>query len=460
MNSSAHLQVFLDAPPTRSADEKFASSKTQTGNKQAFEQHLKTNIDQPAKRTETSKRPVEKSENAEQRLDVRRAQRDDSTKPNAVDNGKELPASGEKLPLPEETQEFLASLTASQRSELAEELQTWLQGLSDEQLVELENLLSKGDLAGLHELLSDELGDLLADLAQELGLQLEDLQQQVQQVLASIQQAGLDFRQLAALRLDVQAAELRLVSDSAVPSRGSEQHNRNRDTVVTTKESLEIRPERPETLSEKQGDRLEKNTNRLESLVGRLSRGDLSALNQRSGGEAMQQLIQAAGLGLGNTTAAQPAAARMAASMPTAASMMSQAAAQANAEALANRISVMQTRGMQVAEMRLDPPDLGQLRVQIRMQGDQASVIFQSPNAHARDLLENALPRLKEMLEEQGMNLSDASVSDESNGEGDEAGQEGNAQEGGANLVAAGEPGEAEILADFEQPLSLIDYYA
>ena len=469
MNSSANLQIFLEAPPASSVETKKPQTPSQPGNKEVFQQHLKGNLEQPSRRAESGQKQTEKNQDTEQRLEVRRAKPERSEVAQADNSGKDLPVSGEKLPLPEDTQEFLASLTADQRKDLLAELQAWLQGLSDEELARLEKALLDGDLASLQELLPEELNDLLVALTEKLDIDLEQLHGEVQQVLVSLQQADIDFRQLASLRFDSQSGELRAMADSAgrqnpnpqgymTQRRDVEANPRGRDTAETSKETLEVRSEKQEVRPDKASGQANKES-RLETLVSRLGRGDVSALNTRSGGESMQQLIQAAGMGLGNTAAAQPAAARMAASMP-AMSMMSQAAAQANAEALANRISMMQTRGMQFAEMRLDPPDLGNLRVQIRMQGDQASVVFQSPNAQARDLLENALPRLKEMLEEQGMNLADASVSEESYSEDGESEQGGESSGQGSSLATGSETEEADTIAYFEEPLGLIDYYA
>lgn len=464
MNSSANLQIFLEAPPASSVEAKKPQPQSRPENKQAFAQHLKGNLEQPADRKPRDKSKSEKNSGTEQKLEVRRAEperrpeRKEVAK--AVSDGKDLPVSGEKLPLPEETREFLASLTADQRSDFLEELQAWLKGLSDEDFVELQKALLDGDLVSLQELLPEELNDLLVELAEKLDIQLEDIHQEVQQLLASLQRADIDFRQLANMRFDNQSGELKVATESenrprtpgyAAQRNDAENAVRGRDTVETGKESSQGRQER-------QDGRQEKQDGRLEALVARLGRGDVSTLSNRSGGESMQQLIHAASMGLGNTAAAQPAAARMAASMPTMSQAAAQAAVQANAAALANRISTLQTRGIQIAEMRLDPPDLGNLRVQIRMQGDQASVIFQSPNAHARDLLENALPRLKEMLEEQGLSLTDASVSEESYSEEGESESKEGAQ--GSGLAGEAELEGADNITYFDEPLGLIDYYA
>lgn len=83
--------------------------------------------------------------------------------------------------------------------------------------------------------------------------------------------------------------------------------------------------------------------------------------------------------------------------------------------ALGERAVMMAQQGPRMAEVRLDPPELGSLRIRVQVHGnDQVSLIFTAPSAAVREVLEQSMPRLREMFLEQGMNLSDASVSDQS----------------------------------------------
>ncbi|GGI67506.1 flagellar hook-length control protein FliK [Shewanella gelidii] len=72
-------------------------------------------------------------------------------------------------------------------------------------------------------------------------------------------------------------------------------------------------------------------------------------------------------------------------------------------------------RGVQHAEIRLDPAELGSMVVKIQVQGDQTQVQFQASQAQTRDVLEQAMPRLREMLQQHGMELADGQVSQEQN---------------------------------------------
>lgn len=81
-------------------------------------------------------------------------------------------------------------------------------------------------------------------------------------------------------------------------------------------------------------------------------------------------------------------------------------------DALAQRLGWMLEGRLGQVEIALDPPELGPLQVRISTQNDQAQVHFISAQGSVRDALEQALPRLREMLEAQGLQLAQANVSD------------------------------------------------
>lgn len=93
------------------------------------------------------------------------------------------------------------------------------------------------------------------------------------------------------------------------------------------------------------------------------------------------------------------------------------------APVMKQQLVTMVSQGVQHAEIRLDPPELGQLMVRIQVQGDQTQVQFQVAQHQTRDIIEQAIPRLKDLLSEQGMQLTDSQVSqeDSNNGEGEQA---------------------------------------
>jgi flagellar hook-length control protein FliK len=64
----------------------------------------------------------------------------------------------------------------------------------------------------------------------------------------------------------------------------------------------------------------------------------------------------------------------------------------------------------QAATLTLNPPDLGPVQVVLNVSNDQATVAFSSSELEVRQALENAIPRLREMMEESGIALGNATV--------------------------------------------------
>ncbi len=76
------------------------------------------------------------------------------------------------------------------------------------------------------------------------------------------------------------------------------------------------------------------------------------------------------------------------------------------------RINWMVNSNMQRAEIRLDPPELGNLDIRLNLAKDnQASILIHVSNATAKEAIESAIPRLREMFEQQGLNLVNVDVS-------------------------------------------------
>lgn len=78
------------------------------------------------------------------------------------------------------------------------------------------------------------------------------------------------------------------------------------------------------------------------------------------------------------------------------------------------KITWLVTQQAQSAELHLNPPDLGPLDVVLKVSGDQATALFTSAHAAVREAVEQALPKLREMLADNGIMLGNAMVSDQS----------------------------------------------
>lgn len=67
--------------------------------------------------------------------------------------------------------------------------------------------------------------------------------------------------------------------------------------------------------------------------------------------------------------------------------------------------------GQQTAALTLNPPDLGPLQVVLSVSNDQASASFFAAQADVRHAVEAALPKLREMMNEAGVQLGQTTVS-------------------------------------------------
>gem|GEM_PF-1534765 len=75
-----------------------------------------------------------------------------------------------------------------------------------------------------------------------------------------------------------------------------------------------------------------------------------------------------------------------------------------------NKVIWMIGRQEQRAELVLNPPQLGRVEVSLSMNATQTNAVFVSANPAVRDALEAAMPRLREILADAGINLGQAQV--------------------------------------------------
>ena len=82
------------------------------------------------------------------------------------------------------------------------------------------------------------------------------------------------------------------------------------------------------------------------------------------------------------------------------------------AAGLNQRLSVMNQNGVQTARLQLYPEQLGPLEVRIQVEDDVAQVWFSAQHGQTREALEQALPRLRELFADQGLQLIRSDVGD------------------------------------------------
>jgi flagellar hook-length control protein FliK len=81
-------------------------------------------------------------------------------------------------------------------------------------------------------------------------------------------------------------------------------------------------------------------------------------------------------------------------------------------EALGASVALFASRNVQSAELNIHPAELGPVQVSIRIESNEASIALSAAHPDTRLALENALPRLRELLEAQGLAVGQASVGD------------------------------------------------
>ncbi|EGA67399.1 flagellar hook-length control protein FliK [Vibrio brasiliensis] len=133
---------------------------------------------------------------------------------------------------------------------------------------------------------------------------------------------------------------------------------------------------------------------------------------------------------------------------------------------VAERVQMMMSKNLKNIDIRLDPPELGRLQIRMNMNGDAATVHFTVANQQARDVIEQSMPRLREMLAQQGVQLGDSSVQQQASGQQQrryaDNGQ-GNSGQGGSNQGFSGEENlEPDINLDLNVAAKRdgISYYA
>lgn len=135
---------------------------------------------------------------------------------------------------------------------------------------------------------------------------------------------------------------------------------------------------------------------------------------------------------------------------------------------LAEKVRWMVNAKSATAEIRLDPPDLGGINIKVNLSGDIAQVNFNVQSAAAKEALDQAAPRLREMLQEQGIELGESVVQQESHN-----GQQGETSDEGDNIAKENSVGQDSAPASIEEigsniveqrvsgsVLGGIDYYA
>ncbi|WP_324014961.1 flagellar hook-length control protein FliK [Aeromonas hydrophila] len=210
----------------------------------------------------------------------------------------------------------------------------------------------------------------------------------------------------------------------------------------------------------------------VKQKVAELARGgaqessETTTTPESSRSQQVQQNSQPQAVGHDNRPAATEAAARREpANLPHLKLADPEAPAQ-----LHQKVNLMLADKLQQAEIQLDPLGLGKMKIQIQMGADsQANVHFVVQHGQTREMLEQAMPRLRDMLAGQGIQLGQTLVQQQpqqqSQGQSAFAGQGQQGQKGSGSFAETGQT-EAEVtgagmrLSTESTNDSGIDFYA
>lgn len=122
------------------------------------------------------------------------------------------------------------------------------------------------------------------------------------------------------------------------------------------------------------------------------------------------------------------------------------------ADDVGHQISWLADQGMSKAELVLTPPHLGRIEITLEIGSDLSTAQFVSASPLVREALEQAMPRLREMLAEGGISLGEANVSS------DQPSREG---QGGEQRGQRGrESGELAVSQTARRGTGLVDLFA
>ena len=131
-------------------------------------------------------------------------------------------------------------------------------------------------------------------------------------------------------------------------------------------------------------------------------------------------------------------------------------------QALGQRVLFMSHNGLQQAQITLNPQSLGQIQVTLQLDKDQKMhVNLVAQNGVTRESMENALPRLREMMEQAGVSLASVDIRDQKSfsEHASNSPDEGGASSDSNSLLEApsfdDEPSERILSTD-----NIVDYYA
>lgn len=135
------------------------------------------------------------------------------------------------------------------------------------------------------------------------------------------------------------------------------------------------------------------------------------------------------------------------------------------ADAVKDKVMLMISQKLQRFDITLDPPELGNMQVRVNLQGEQATVNFIVQSQQTKDALEQNMHKLRDSLSEQGVDVGDANVEQQSqqssDGEETTAGSNNKMEDRIDNMAEANDVVAHTLSAQMiDSSTASVDYYA
>ncbi|RUR05253.1 flagellar hook-length control protein FliK [Legionella sp. km772] len=127
----------------------------------------------------------------------------------------------------------------------------------------------------------------------------------------------------------------------------------------------------------------------------------------------------------------------------------------------ADHIAWLGNNDIKSAVIKIHPEDLGPIEINVKVVKDAASVNIISHSAQVRDVMDQAIPKLRDMMSAQGLNLAEVQISaDQRSGNAFAQNNNSQQQQNEAGIYSEGED-EVQLVSTVKKPpKGLVDYFA
>ncbi|WP_321324283.1 flagellar hook-length control protein FliK [Thiomicrorhabdus sp.] len=131
-------------------------------------------------------------------------------------------------------------------------------------------------------------------------------------------------------------------------------------------------------------------------------------------------------------------------------------------QAFGQRVVYMANNKLQQAQITLNPEKLGPVQVKLHIDKDQqVHVSMNAQHLTTREAMENAIPRLREMLEQAGIDLASVDVGEQSNFANNSDGESGSENNANSSAMSADSDGvEQSLTKTTIMSDNIVDFYA